>query len=338
MPTAVSGARVWLADELRADRRHVYQLSESDVEELDTALECLKPKRREIFKTKKADFPLGSFGQILEKIRSCLEIGPGIQLIKGIPIERYTESEAALICWGLGLHIGRSIPQNQKGELITSVRDAGRSGTKDVVRGYETGSPLPFHSDSCDVVGLLCLSEAREGGISMVASSYAVHNKLLAQEPELLSALYQPFYIDRRGEGRPGALPYYATPVFMLHRGSLFSRFNPGYIVAAQQRPDTPRLTSLQLRAIQVFKDICVTDEVCLRMSFRRGDLQLLNNNITVHARSPYVDHPKMSYKRHLMRLWLTTLSSDDLPPPMLDRYQDMDQWRIRSHIPHLLS
>jgi len=36
-----------------------------------------------------------------------------------------------------------------------------------------------------------------------------------------------------------------------------------------------------------------------------RGDLQLLNNRLLLHARTAYQDHPEPERKRHLLRLWL---------------------------------
>ena len=49
------------------------------------------------------------------------------------------------------------------------IRDMGRDQYKDMhARGYQTASRLPFHNDSCDIVGLCCLETARSGGLSAV--------------------------------------------------------------------------------------------------------------------------------------------------------------------------
>ncbi len=44
---------------------------------------------------------------------------------------------------------------------------------------YATRLAQPMHTDSADVVGLLCLRSGRAGGLSSWASSVSVHNELL---------------------------------------------------------------------------------------------------------------------------------------------------------------
>ena len=146
-------------------------------------------------------------------------------------------------------------------------------------------------------------TKRRRGGVSSIASSYTIHNAVLARRPDLLRVLYQPFCIDRRGEGDSTAPPYYSTPIFMWQSGRLFVRFNPGYILLAQQYNAAPRLTEDQRDAIELFKMLC--KQFTININLRAGDLQLLNNNVIVHARSAYEDHPEAAKKRHLLRLWL---------------------------------
>jgi hypothetical protein len=227
------------------------------------------------------------------------------------------------------------MPQNAKGEILHHVRDAGRAATHgEVVRGYQGGLALPFHSDSCDIVGLLCIRPALSGGLSAIASSHAAHDAILDDRPDLLRVLYQPFPIDRHGEGAPGAPLYYATPVFMEHRGRLFSRFNPGYVYSAQRHAETPRLSAPQIEAMDFFSRLCASEPFRLIMELEPGDLQLLNNNVIVHARSAYHDDPEVARKRHLLRLWLFTSEIEDIPVPMRDRYRDMEAWRAKAHVP----
>lgn len=41
-------------------------------------------------------------------------------------------------------------------------------------------------------------------------------------------------------------------------------------------------------------------------MQFEPGDVQLISNHVTLHARSEYEDGPEPEKKRHLLRLWLS--------------------------------
>ena len=59
---------------------------------------------------------------------------------------------------------------------------------------------LSGHVDTVDVVALICLQEAKEGGLSSWASSISVYNAMLQQRPDLVGALMQPLYVDRKGE------------------------------------------------------------------------------------------------------------------------------------------
>jgi hypothetical protein len=227
------------------------------------------------------------------------------------------------------------MPQNEKGEILHHVRDAGLVCTEmKPVRGYQSAVALPFHSDSCDIVGLLCISEAKTGGLSTIASSYSIHNAIFSERPDLLRSLYEPFYIDRRETNSQGTAPYYSTPVFMWHNNRLFSRFNPGYIYSAQRYAETPRLTEQQVDALEIFDRLCASDQFRLDMKFRRGDLQLLNNNVIVHARTAYEDYPEPARKRHLLRLWLFTSAIHDIPVPIRERYSDVEAWQVNAHVP----
>ncbi len=313
------------------------ELTASQVDALDAALRRIQDEGHDPARLRPEQFPLGSLADSLEEIGHQLVAGAGYFLLRGIPVERYTVAEAGALLCGLGSHLGRLMPQDASGTVVHQVRDTGPVPTPaEHARGYQSGAALPFHSDSCDVVGLLCVNAAQAGGLSAIASAYAVHNALLRDDPDLLRVLYEPFCIDRHGEAPAGEPPYYATPVFMRHAGRLFSRFNPGYVYSAQRYPETPRLTERQIEATNLFHRLCASERFRIHMQFRPGDLQLLNNNVLVHARSAYQDDLDSTRKRHLLRLWLFTSALDHLPAPMRARARDLESWRVNAHLPEL--
>ena len=53
-------------------------------------------------------------------------------------------------------------------------------------------------------------------------------------------------------------------------------------------------------------------------MGFQTGDIQLLNNYTTLHARTSYEDDP--AYKRLLLRQWLNVPGGRPLLPAVADR------------------
>jgi len=40
-------------------------------------------------------------------------------------------------------------------------------------------------------------------------------------------------------------------------------------------------------------------------MDFQEGDIQLINNHMTLHARTEYEDYDEPGRQRHLLRLWI---------------------------------
>lgn len=73
--------------------------------------------------------------------------------------------------------------QNPRGELLGLVMNVG-DVTKKTTRVYETNLYLPYHSDPSDVVGLLCVRKAKQGGLSSLVSVAAIHNEILASCPQ----------------------------------------------------------------------------------------------------------------------------------------------------------
>lgn len=71
-------------------------------------------------------------------------------------------AQAATAFCGLGCYLGASRSQNAKGHVLGHVYDMGLSSTDPAVRIYQTAERQTFHTDSCDVVGLLCLREAMQ--------------------------------------------------------------------------------------------------------------------------------------------------------------------------------
>jgi hypothetical protein len=78
-----------------------------------------------------------------------------------------------------------------------------------------------FHADDSDLVGLLCIARALQGGESDIVSSHHVYNVLAAERPDVLDLLTQPiWYFDRKGEISRGQDEYIRSSVVFLERDS----------------------------------------------------------------------------------------------------------------------
>ena len=325
----VEDASVWRAPEMARRTDWVVRLDDSDCAELDQALNCVKASGIGIPALSKQDFPLPGMVGKLADVRARLETGCGFAMLRGLPVERYSKSDAALIYWGIGAHFGPAFAQNAQGDMLGHVRDLGADWRTDMkARGYQTRLRLPFHNDSTDLVGLLCLRKAKSGGSSFIVSSTAVHNEVLARRPDLARVLYEPFCVDRRDEESTGQKPYYVTPCFNWLNGRMFIRYNRTFIESAQRFPDVPRLTALQREALDLVDELCNHRDFLLDMPFEPGDMQFLNNYVILHSRGDYEDHEDPERKRHLLRLWLRTAAFGELPAAFADRNADMLAWQ----------
>jgi hypothetical protein len=176
-----------------------------------------------------------------------------------------------------------------------------------------SNGPLRFHTDRCDVVGLLCARQARAGGISKLASSVAVHNEMIRRRPDLATLLYRDIHRSRFGEEADRHDVVYALPIFGVRDGKFTSHYSLTFIEVAQMVPGVPPLTAAQQEAIELL--MTLADELSFAMHFEAGDMQLVNNHVIYHARTAFEDDADGGRVRLLYRLWLSMPNSRALPP-----------------------
>ncbi len=305
----------WTGPEMARSTDWIHVLSPDELAEITAALAHVKSKGLQIPDISRDDFPLPRFSSTLADILDELETGRGFVVIRGLPVAELGEKDSATIYWGIGTHFGRIPAQNMMGHRLCHVRAVGTDWSENFnVRGYQTTSHLPYHSDKGDVVGLICLHTAKAGGLSCIASSAAVHNEIQRTRPDLLKLLYQPFHIDHRGEQFDGEAPYYSAPVFALHQGHFFARFGVKYVESAQRFPEVPRMIPEQMEALNLFHDLAMDDRIRLDIEFRQGDMQFLNNHFIVHSRTDYEDYDEPERRRHLLRMLILTAGHADVP------------------------
>jgi hypothetical protein len=334
-PTIFRHPSAWNNQEISRNDDWIVNLTLEDVAEIEAALASVHARKLDIPQLSRDDFVIPGVARKLREVLHQLEDGRGFALIRGLPAERYSKIDAARIYWGIGAHLGPAFAQNAQGDVLGHVRDLGANSKTDMkARGYQTRLNLPFHTDSTDVVGLLCLQKAKVGGASRIVSSAAVHNEFVAQRPDLWEVMCQPFCVDRRGEESAGQKPYYVTPCFNYLDGRLFVRYNRTYIESAQRFPEVPRLTPQQRDALDLMDSLCSSPTFYFDMRFEVGDMQFLNNYVVLHSRGDYEDWPEPERKRHLLRLWLRTPGFKQLPAAFADRNADMIAWQQQPRPP----
>ena len=218
----INDASAWRAADFAQDRSWIVTWSNADLTELEAALRHARGFGMTADTVTRDCFPLPTLSPRLAALRRELEYGRGFTLLRGIRRDRYDDADAGLLFRGIGCHFGDVVAQNAKGDVLGHVRDLGYEdyrGRSDV-RGYQTRARLEFHTDVVDIVGLMCLRAAREGGHSLIVSSTTVHNEMLMRLHCCWGALRQlPVRPAWRGVGRrdpvfhqPGVFAVSGTP------------------------------------------------------------------------------------------------------------------------------
>jgi len=315
LPPPVRAASAWYGPEMAASDAWVRPFSPAEIGEIDAAVDAAIATGRRLIDVRQADFPLPTLAARLLEIRREVLEGRGFVLLRGLPVEHWPRERTAMAYWGLGAHLGAARSQNAQGHLLGHVRDMGLSTDDPRVRIYQTRERQNFHTDSCDIVGLLCLKTARRGGLSAIVSSMTIYNEMRRRVPDLLRLLFDPLATDRRGEVPAGQQPYYMMPVFHWHLGYLSAVYTRPYINSAQRNfPDAPRLSARHVEVLDLFDTLANDPALNLTMSFQPGDIQFLHNHTMLHDRTAYEDSPDPAEKRHLLRLWLAAPDARPLP------------------------
>ena len=314
----------WRGEELLArPERWIHELTETEIAEIDEAIARVKREGTALDRISPETFPLPTLGARLKTIldRQLLN-GIGFWLVRGLPVGRYSIEEAAIAYLGIGSHFGSFRSQNAKGHLLGHVRDLGLDVRNANVRYYQTTRQLEYHTDSCDVVGLLCLKDAKSGGESRIVSSVTLFNEILARRPDLLPELFHACPTDRRGEVPPGMKPWFDVPVFNWYAGELTTIYVGQYIRSAQENfPEARRLTAAEWQALDFLDALTNEPGLNLQMTMVPGDMQFLHNHQILHSRTDFEDWPEPERKRHLLRLWIAPGAGRALPPSFAPRY-----------------
>jgi Taurine catabolism dioxygenase TauD, TfdA family len=303
--TPVTGPKAWRGEVLSRDSSWVMTLGAAEIADLDRALAVARATGRPLAQIEREHFPLTVMRSRLERILEEIYDGRGFVVMRGLPVARYRDDDVGLIFWGLGRYLGSPLFQNPHGDLLGHVYDHGRTYGNIDVRGYETNAYLPYHTDGCDLVGLLCRRRGIAGGLSSIVSSVTVHNEILAHHPEYLGLLYNGFYYIRREEALTGSgVSERPVPVFGCRDGVVSCRYIRNQINAGAVKRGTP-LTTIERAALDCLDEVTRRADLRLDMDLEPGDLQLCNNYTILHSRTEFVDGPEPDQKRHMLRLWL---------------------------------
>lgn len=328
---------VWTGRELAASTAWIHPLTAEMTAEIDAALSAVMARGLAWQEIVADDFPLDRTRRLLDDIAVELEDGPGIAKITGLDMARYGEAERRALYCGLMCNLGTPVSMSTGGMMMSDVTDEGAAaadryghvaaadGKDDFLssraRVHSTGQ-LRFHNDRADVVALLCVARARRGGESRIASVPHIHNEMLRRRPDLLELLFEDYYRSRLGEEFGDNAAWYPIPVFAQQGRHFTCHYSRTFIEAAQMNEAVPKMHPEQWEAIELMVEIA--EAAAFVTHQEPGEIQLLNNHVTFHARTAYEDHAEPERRRLLHRVWLAMPNSRPLPPSYEVLFRDI--------------
>ncbi|GCB52270.1 TauD/TfdA family dioxygenase [Streptomyces sp. NL15-2K] len=301
-----TGPAAWRGDELAGSDAWIHHLTTEEVAELEAVGRRFVDDDPDLRTVRPEDYPLDVCAEQLRSTAQELDRGRGFLLVRGLRTQHYSDALSAAIFYVMGLHLGEPMRQNELGDLLDHVMATTDKTLDDpTALGSRTRDKLNFHSDSSDIVGLMCLRPSKAGGASSLVSGATLYNEVLARRPDLAPLLFEPFHHDWYKQDHDAPQRYYTSPICSRVDG-VFSIYGGNRMIfSAQDYPEVPRLTEAQIELLHLIDDVAREPGVALDMDFRPGDVQWLLNYAAMHSRTEYQDFPELQRRRHLLRLWL---------------------------------
>ena len=255
------------------------------------------------------DFALTATAHFGRSVRAELERGLGFALLDRLPVEQWTLDQCRAVYWLLGRTVGRPVAQSHDGKMLYDVKDLGRPAGNGV-RPDVTNVGQNFHTDNSynttppEVVGLLCIHPAHEGGLSGIVNFHWAHAELGRRAPQLRDRLHEPFYFDRQREHAQADVKYISHPLFEARGNQLVGRLSKRQVVYGYKLAEEA-LDLCGEQALDAFESLMNDPGVPVHFDFEPGQVQFINNLALGHNRTAFVDFAEPDRKRHLLRLWL---------------------------------
>src|SRR5271155_463670 len=294
----------WKVADFKTPADYTIELDATQLRDIERAIQKIKAVGLGLDDLQCEHFDVPSLRPVIDEIRRQIEDGRGFVVLRRLPVEDCSKDEIGMIFWGIGTHLGRGLSQSVLGDRLGHVKDFSREDP--LARAYRNKQELSPHTDSCDLVGLACLRDAKLGGVSRLTSALTVHNVMLEECPEALECLYRGYVFHRRGEEKPGELPYtpYRVPVYSNTDGKVSARYVRTYVEAGEAAAGRP-MGDAELAVLDRFEEISRRPVFMLEFTLQPGEMYFLNNYTILHARTAFDDYEEEDRRRHLLRLWL---------------------------------
>ncbi|NKB19004.1 MAG: hypothetical protein GKS01_00530 [Alphaproteobacteria bacterium] len=312
------GPAVWKGADFVNNDEWIVSLSSDDLAEIDAALGSVQATGLPVHKITAKEFLLPNLGGALKALADELETGRGFAVVRGVPVERYSEEENKFLSLGLCSHFGNVIPQSRQGDWINHVIDISDQMAAPLpefdhvlqrkqLRTNHRGGELDFHTDTTDVFALFCLRPAKSGGKSRLVSAAMLHNIIGETKPDYLEALYVGYYYMSQSDDnvKSGAcISAKRVPVF-IRKGDKVEGYYISQVVQRALDNGDFEYNAVEDDAREELQRVSEVPGVAHEFDLEAGDLLVVNNRTVLHARYDYEDYPEIERRRHLFRLWM---------------------------------
>ena len=299
----ISHRGAWTARDHNRDDFTI-RLTTRQLATLDNALNHIKAENCSLESITREHFLLPEMTEDIAAWRREVRDGHGMIILSGFPVDQYNKDEMAILHFGLGTHFGTAMSQSAMGDRLGHVINVGGKDPKE--RAYRNSMELAMHTDSCDIVAMMCLQKAKSGGYSGYVSAISIYNEVLERRPDLMPVLTEGFYYHRFGEELPGESPVTEEkiPVFSFTEDCLSINYLRSYIEMAAE--ETKRsLSKTEIEALDLVDEIAHSEEFALQFVTQPGEAVFFNNLTILHNRTAFDDANDEAQKRHFLRLWL---------------------------------
>ncbi|CAM3983945.1 TauD/TfdA family dioxygenase [Bordetella tumulicola] len=301
--------------EMRGDKKLVQPFSREFLNDLSSCIKSAKARDLTTETITREDFSTPAIDATMQGLLRELRRGSGLIISRGIDATAYTPEDMEIIYMGLGLHLGNAVSQSSFGDILghVAVRDKNSS------RGYTSDRQLDLHTDSAEIICLMCVRKSLSGGESVFASSLKIRDVIARERPDLLQVLEAGYPYHRRGEEHPESEPItpYKIPVFSEKNGVISCRYVREIIEVAYR--DLGRdLAGLEQEALDYFDEVANRPEIAFDFQLEPGDIAWMNNYQILHARRSFVNPDDLAHGRLLYRLWLQDFPSRPMAKEML--------------------
>ena len=178
-----------------------------------------------------------------------------------------------------------------------SMSDGGRYS-----RSSDSGS---FHTDNPaeqnvpDLVGLLSIKEALEGGLSCIVNIFLVIEELYLTYPHLTDLLRKKYKFNRKNKHNEN-VKVNEFPILKLGKEFSF-RYLSDYINKENENEN-------KLKILELLDKELLKEKFRKEFPLSRGDILFFDNMKLAHGRTSFVESSIKEERRMMYRVWISTL------------------------------